>query len=100
MVSDFTPANLSVYITTDGVIYKDDVHDVATGKKPRGDFSYLSSLADKEGREEAKHLYDASTPQSASIKSTSFKPVLILIALRLGIDSLHPTYYDALKSCF
>ncbi|KAG1175695.1 hypothetical protein G6F70_002525 [Rhizopus microsporus] len=100
LVSDFTPANLSVYITTDGVIYKDDVHDVATGKKPRGDFSYLSSLADKEGREEAKHLYDASTPQSASIKSTSFKPVLILIALRLGIDSLHPTYYDALKSCF
>lgn len=80
MVSDFAPANLSVYVAADGVIYRDDVNDVATGKKPRGDFSYLSSLADSKGREEAKHLYDASTPQSSTVKTDTFKPVLILVA--------------------
>ncbi|KAG1047456.1 hypothetical protein G6F43_010096 [Rhizopus delemar] len=100
LVSDFAPANLSVYVAADGVIYRDDVNDVATGKKPRGDFSYLSSLADSKGREEAKHLYDTSTPQSSTVKTDTFKPVLILVALRLGIDSLHPTYYGGLKACF
>ncbi|KAK4519089.1 uncharacterized protein ATC70_009320 [Mucor velutinosus] len=116
LVSDFQPADLSVYIATDGTIYLDGVQDVTTGKKPRGDFSYftnkLSSSASDEGREEAKHLYDASsTPQeqeqatspntdSPDDKDTVFKPVLMLVALRLGIDSLHTTYYPALKACF
>ncbi|KAI9480828.1 MAG: peptidase C54, partial [Benjaminiella poitrasii] len=30
----------------------------------------------------------------------AFKPVLLLVTLRLGIDSLHPTYYAGLKACF
>ncbi|CAO3618482.1 unnamed protein product [Mucor fragilis] len=116
LVSDFQPADLSVYIATDGTIYLDGVQDVTAGKKPRGDFTYftnkLSSSTSDEGREEAKHLYDAtSTPQeqeqaaspnadSPDDKDTVFKPVLMLVALRLGIDSLHPTYYPALKACF
>lgn len=114
LVSDFQPADLSVYIATDGTIYLDGIQDVTTGKKPRGDFSYLSnklsSNSSDEGREEAKNLYDASsTPQEDAIppndmlpddKETVFKPVLMLVALRLGIDSLHPTYYPALKACF
>ncbi|KAI8646207.1 hypothetical protein BD408DRAFT_410377 [Parasitella parasitica] len=114
LVSDFQPADLSVYIATDGTIYLDGVHDVTRGKKPRGDFSYLtgklSSCGSDEGREEAKHLYDASsTPQEEDASHNdrlpqdsedAFKPVLMLVALRLGIDSLHPTYHPALKACF
>lgn len=116
LVSDFQPADLSVYIATDGTIYLDSLQDVTTGKKPRGDFSYLtnklSSSSSDEGREEAKNLYDASSTReeqeqttspnadSSDDKETVFKPVLMLVALRLGIDSLHPTYYPALKACF
>lgn len=117
LVSDFSPANLSVYIATDGVIYRDDVNDVATGKRPRGDFSYLATKvsSDEGGREEAKNLYEANNtdddntaaitagevpPPDEDEEDEGFKPVLILVALRLGIDSLHPTYYPALKACF
>lgn len=104
LVSDFSPANLAVYNATDGVIYRDDVQDVATGKRPRGDFSYLSTRVsfDESERQEAKQLYEASNPEEgdAAATSTTFKPVLILVALRLGIDSLHPSYYPALKACF
>ncbi|CAO3655727.1 unnamed protein product [Mucor hiemalis] len=112
LVSDFPPAKLSVYIATDGVIYRDDVQDVATGKRPRGDFSYLATKvsSDESGREEAKHLYEASnndddtaaagSATTAEDEDNEFKPVLILVALRLGIDSLHRTYYPALKACF
>jgi cysteine protease ATG4 len=100
-----------VYIATDGVIYRDDVQDVATGKIPRGDFSYLATKvsSDEGGREEAKNLYEANntddttaaaSPSGDTKEDTEFKPVLILVALRLGIDSLHPTYYPALKACF
>jgi cysteine protease ATG4 len=113
-VSDFSPANLSVYIATDGVVYRDDVKDVATGKKPRGDFTYLTTKvsSDEGGRQEAKTLYEASnndavedhpaapSPPPTSSTAQPFRPVLILVALRLGIDSLHPTYYPALKACF
>jgi cysteine protease ATG4 len=111
LVSDYPPANMSVYIATDGVIYRNDVHDIATGKKPRGDFTYLSTRVspkqDENEREEAKHLYEASslTPDEMDNiedddSEGDFKPVLILVALRLGIDSLHPTYHPALKTCF
>ncbi|KAI7879452.1 peptidase C54 [Lichtheimia hyalospora FSU 10163] len=65
LVSDFPAAHLSVYIASDAV-YRDDVEDVISGKRPPG------------GGGEA---------------------VLILVAIRLGIDQLHPTYYPALKEC-
>ncbi|KAI9495554.1 hypothetical protein BDB00DRAFT_760092 [Zychaea mexicana] len=29
-----------------------------------------------------------------------FQSILVLVAIRLGIDQLHPTYYPALKACF
>ncbi|GAA5810395.1 hypothetical protein MFLAVUS_003816 [Mucor flavus] len=107
LVSDFSPANLAVYNATDGVIYRDDVQDVATGKRPRGDFSYFSTRVsfDESERQEAKQLYEANNTEegdaaATATKETTFKPVLILVALRLGIDSLHPSYYPALKACF
>ncbi|KAI8991967.1 hypothetical protein BDF20DRAFT_847551 [Mycotypha africana] len=135
LVSDFKPANLSVYIATDGVVYMDGIQDVTSGRKPRGDFSYFTSkiatsspssttevmtanpievMTDDISAEEAKHLYENSTPLTEEDEDTIdadrtnsknngtivLKPVLILVALRLGIDSLHPTYYPALKACF
>ncbi|KAG1451346.1 hypothetical protein G6F56_008109 [Rhizopus delemar] len=100
LVSDFAPADLTVYNASDGMIYKDEVHGVATGKSLRGDTSESVSLEDKKERSEAKHLYDASTFQSTAIKTDKFKSVLILVPLRLGIDSLHSTYYEGLKACF
>ncbi|KAI8993363.1 hypothetical protein BDB01DRAFT_776060 [Pilobolus umbonatus] len=102
LVSDFPPANLAAYIASDGVIYRDDVHDVATGRKPRGDFSNLSSRIgfNDEMSKEAQNLYNASNTPQQEDHSHQFKSILILVPLRLGIDSLHLTYYPALKACF
>lgn len=106
-MSDFKPAQLSVYNSTDGVIYTDDVQDITSGKRPRGDFSYLAhkiaSTVSEKDRREAKSLYEASNAsleEMVALDNSSFKSVLILVTLRLGIDSLHPTYYPALKACF
>ncbi|KAI8099764.1 uncharacterized protein BX664DRAFT_273202 [Halteromyces radiatus] len=115
LVSDFPDANMAVYIATDGVIYRKDVHDVATGKKPRGDFGYLNTRTPMDvEREEARTIYTLSnsvdqhnndifntnTNQDPSPTQPPFKSTLILVAIRLGIDSLHPSYYPALKTCF
>ncbi|KAI9243475.1 hypothetical protein BY458DRAFT_123736 [Sporodiniella umbellata] len=50
--------------------------------------------------EEAKELYDKSTLELETNNIGPFKPVLILVPLRLGIDSLHTTYHESLKACF
>ncbi|CAO3689826.1 unnamed protein product [Rhizopus stolonifer] len=92
LVSDFAPANLSVYVASDSMIYREEVYQAATGKRPAIYFSH---------DREAKALYDASTvPTPKAAQTDIFKPLLILIPLRLGIDSLHPTYHGALKACF
>ncbi|CAG8509522.1 8297_t:CDS:2 [Acaulospora morrowiae] len=61
LVEDFPSAQLSVYVTTDTVVYKNDIYKGEKG---------------------------------------NFKSVLILVAIRLGIDNINPIYYDALKACF
>ena len=57
-------------------------------------------------------MYEASNDTEATVppvpetnddeddEDSLFKPVLILIALRLGIDSLHPTYQPCFESLF
>lgn len=75
------------------------MQDTTTSKKTRGYFT--NQISTDQGRQEAKNIYDAnSLPHEPTEEDNYFKPVLLLIALRLGIDSLHPTYYPALKACF
>lgn len=104
LVSDFPAARLAVYIATDGVVYRDDVRDVATGVRPRGEFGYCWHQR-RTDDEEARAIYEESTPKPSALPHHQpgpepFRSVLILVAIRLGIDQLHPTYYPALKACF
>ncbi|KAI9252413.1 hypothetical protein BDA99DRAFT_521030 [Phascolomyces articulosus] len=106
LVSDFPAAQLAVYIATDGVVYRNAVEDAATGKRPRGEFSSTYQCRNQEARE----IYDQYTPdddvdgikgkQECQKEDEEFQSILILVAIRLGIDQLHPTYYPALKTCF
>ncbi|RHZ46205.1 hypothetical protein Glove_629g19 [Diversispora epigaea] len=66
LVEDFPVAQLSAYITKDGVVYKNDVYKTAKNNKQNKDF----------------------------------QSILILVAIRLGINNLNPVYYDALKAYF
>ncbi|KAI9255469.1 hypothetical protein BY458DRAFT_461724 [Sporodiniella umbellata] len=92
LVSDYAPAQLSVYVAPDGVIYQEEVIKIAHGQKPTLYFSQ---------DREAQAIYDAHRlPSGKSPTQGSFQPTLILVALRLGIDSLHPSYHAALKACF
>lgn len=115
LVSDFPSAKLGVYVATDGVVYRDDVRDIATGKRPRGEFGYwhhrpatrTSSDTHEESShaeaEEARKLYQKSSQASAHPAEGEdgvFRSILILVSIRLGIDSVHPTYHPALKACF
>ncbi|KAI8342764.1 hypothetical protein BC941DRAFT_147858 [Chlamydoabsidia padenii] len=55
-------------------------------------------------REEARKIYNQSTSNNSNMTQQdtlpAFKPTLLLVAIRLGIDSLHQSYYPALKTCF
>ena len=60
LVEDYSAAQLSVHVVTDGVVYKNEVYKAMQNNQS----------------------------------------VLILVAIRLGIDNLNPIYYDALKVRF
>ncbi|KAF0463397.1 peptidase C54 [Gigaspora margarita] len=66
LVEDFPAAHLSVYVATDGVVYKNEVYKAGKNNRTGKDF----------------------------------QSVLILVAIRLGINNLNPIYYNALKECF
>ncbi|CAG8722937.1 13830_t:CDS:2 [Cetraspora pellucida] len=66
LVEDFPAANLSVYVATDGVVYKNEVYKAGKNNRTGKDF----------------------------------QSVLILVAIRLGINNLNPIYHNALKECF
>ncbi|KAI9323343.1 hypothetical protein BX666DRAFT_1885926 [Dichotomocladium elegans] len=99
LVSDFPSAKLPVYIATDGVVYRDVVDDVASNRQPRGEFKKYWCQS-----EEAREIYQKYTPQQPNPQhhgnqEKEFGSMLVLVAIRLGIDHLHPTYYPALKEC-
>ncbi|EIM21822.1 hypothetical protein WALSEDRAFT_68740 [Wallemia mellicola CBS 633.66] len=68
LVNNQTDINLSVSVASDSVIYKSDVYQASGG---------TSTTADSEWGN---------------------KPVLILVGVRLGLDGIHPRYYETLKA--
>lgn len=77
LVTHYPAANLAVAVATDGTVYRNEVYEAATA-------AVQGSGSDAEA-EALKH------------KEGEWRPVLILVAIRLGIDQLNPIYYPALK---
>ncbi|ORZ23258.1 hypothetical protein BCR42DRAFT_318587 [Absidia repens] len=75
LVSDFPEANMAVYVAMDGVVYRKDIYNQS------------NSAGEDDNNDDIS-------------PSSVFKPTLILVTIRLGIDHLHPSYYPALKACF
>ncbi|KAJ3081894.1 Cysteine protease atg4 [Quaeritorhiza haematococci] len=69
LIQHHKETDLTMYVATDGVVYKDELRTAST----------QSSKA--EGDDDAN----------------SWKPLLILVPLRLGLENLNPVYHPALK---
>ncbi|CAD6885080.1 unnamed protein product [Tilletia caries] len=76
LVNEFPEAGLGVCLAVDQVVYLADVKEAALDSS-RGGVSRAGQLAGRWDR-----------------------PVLILINIRLGIDCVHPRYYDSVKNIF
>ncbi|KAL9941069.1 hypothetical protein V8E36_000557 [Tilletia maclaganii] len=77
LVSEFPDAGLGVCLAVDQVVYLTDVREAALDRR-RG-----------------------VGPSKAGPQSNRWdRPVLILVNLRLGIDCVHPRYYDSVKDIF
>ncbi|KAE8272268.1 hypothetical protein A4X09_0g6 [Tilletia walkeri] len=76
LVSEFPDAGLGVCLAVDQVVYLSDVKEAALDIR-NGEASKADQLAGRWDR-----------------------PVLILINIRLGIDCVHPRYYDSVKNIF
>ena len=90
LVSEFPEAGIAVELAHDGVFYLDEVRAAAGASVPATSSQQLakarSATADPTG-----HKGDSVPWQ---------RPVLILIGLRLGLDSVNPIYYESVKATF
>lgn len=84
----FPEAGLSAAVAVDGTLYETDVY-AASNVLPSRELSTVASL---------------SSGFSRRVKSTRRRwggqAVLVLIGVRLGIDSVNPVYHDSVKVCF
>lgn len=74
---------MALYVASDGVIFKDEL---------KAAVAVTSSTANESTT--------AASSSSSSSSSFSWKPVLILVPIRLGVDRLNAVYIPGLKSCF
>ncbi|SOV05031.1 related to ATG4 - essential for autophagy [Ustilago sp. UG-2017a] len=90
LVSEFPEAGIAVELARDGVFYLDEVRAAAGASAP------------------AASVQSGGKARSSGAASSSRKgegliwrrPVLILIGIRLGLDSVNPIYYESVKATF
>ncbi|CBQ72338.1 related to ATG4-essential for autophagy [Sporisorium reilianum SRZ2] len=85
LVSEFPDAGLAVELAHDGVFYLDEVRAAAGASRQLG-----------KGRASAT----GTNGRKGDTALTWHKPVLILIGIRLGLDSVNPIYYESVKATF
>jgi cysteine protease ATG4 len=79
LVSEFEEAGLEVVLAVDSVVYQSEVYAASNGQKS-------APNKPKHGKK--------GQPQKWGNRA-----VLVLVNLRLGIDGVHPIYYDSVKVC-
>ncbi|KAJ1564956.1 Cysteine protease atg4, partial [Nowakowskiella sp. JEL0078] len=78
LIQTHKDSSMGLHVCTDGGVYKDQV---------------LETLL-KEENEEMRSLHVSGANRK------KYRPLLMLVPLRLGIDNLNPVYIPALKKCF
>ncbi|CCF49593.1 hypothetical protein NDA11_005982 [Ustilago hordei] len=90
LVSEFPQAGIAVELARDGVFYLDEVRAAASAS---------ASAASVQSGGKAR----SSGAASGSRKGEGLiwrRPVLILIGIRLGLESVNPIYYESVKATF
>ncbi|EST08519.2 Peptidase C54 [Kalmanozyma brasiliensis GHG001] len=90
LASEFPSAGIAVELAHDGVFYLDEVRVAAGAKAPIKASQHFGKAR-------------ASSSDGPGIKAdgvTWQRPVLILIGIRLGLDSVNPIYYESVKATF
>lgn len=86
LVSEFPEAGIAVELAHDGVFYLDEVRAAASAYRLTA-----SSQSGGKARSSSARKADGTTWR---------RPVLILIGIRLGLESVNPIYYESVKATF
>lgn len=90
LVSEFPEAGIAVELAHDGVFYLDEVRAAGRSQSP-------ASPSQQRGKARcAAPSLDGRRGQGVAWH----RPVLVLIGIRLGLDSVNPIYYDSVKATF
>ncbi|TKY86389.1 hypothetical protein EX895_004538 [Sporisorium graminicola] len=85
LVCEFADAGLAVELAHDGVFYLDEVRAAAGASRQWG---------------KARASTTGTNGRKGDTTVTWQRPVLILVGIRLGLDSVNPIYYESVKATF
>ncbi|KAK3555344.1 hypothetical protein QTP86_014942 [Hemibagrus guttatus] len=98
-------SSLAVYVSMDNTVVIEDIkkqchQEVRPSRCICGGVELPSSGASSDDRKQLQALCPVSHFQQNSQHSQDWRPLLLLIPLRMGINNINPIYIQALKECF
>ncbi|ESO98867.1 hypothetical protein LOTGIDRAFT_187088, partial [Lottia gigantea] len=93
-------SNLVVHVAMDNTVIESDIRDLCQCDSKKSKQSDINGT-DKEGFTNCdfeSHPSSYIAPDRI-LKSERWKPLLLIIPLRLGLTDINPVYFDSLKSC-
>uniref|UniRef100_A0AC11DIU4 Autophagy related 4A cysteine peptidase n=1 Tax=Ovis aries TaxID=9940 RepID=A0AC11DIU4_SHEEP len=83
--------SLAVYVSMDNTVVIEDIKKMCRT---------LSLSADTPAERPLESLTASTQSKGPSACCTAWKPLLLIVPLRLGINQINPVYVDAFKECF
>ncbi|KAL4648226.1 cysteine protease ATG4A isoform X1 [Arapaima gigas] len=89
--------SLAVYVSMDNTVVIEDIKKLC---HQTGGCALRTAPGDLGGPFEAGASRGHGSPQPHSYTSSGWRPLLLIIPLRMGINHINPVYIQALKECF
>jgi cysteine protease ATG4 len=100
LVYEHLKTDFLIYMADQGGIYTDEIEAICTGAKDPIQIDHDEELKDTVIVNKSDIEEHNDRPKTKPIDPTVWKPVVILMPLRLGLDVLNPIYLDSIKKVF
>ncbi|CAL1541661.1 unnamed protein product [Lymnaea stagnalis] len=93
-------SGIAIHVALDNVVIIDDILNLCKPSQKEQSKSGLANENIEDIPEEELSKFVNDGPQESKPSCTQWKPLLLIIPLRLGLTDINPIYFESLKKCF